>query len=256
MDTRAHKNPLSSVFRENTRTHTNAHTWRAHNDAQNTKTQTAIKLTVVPCPPVVEVKIKRPDTKYQLGFSVQNGVVRLSTVPGSTIVHTHMLLLCLSFPALSSCLPVTSFLILSLPRSHITEQQETLSHHCLSLLSFLFYVPFSHLLSSTHSPSSSSPCITYTHTHTLSLTHRNSPPPSNRSGKQICSLLRGGIAERGGVRVGHRIIEINGQSVVAVPHERIVNLLATSVGEVIHVSSISFFLSAFRLLFSLLPSDL
>jgi hypothetical protein len=50
---------------------------------------------------------------------------------------------------------------------------------------------------------------------------------------QICSLLRGGIAERGGVRVGHRIIEINRQSVVAVPHERIVNLLATSVGEVL-----------------------
>ncbi|VVD02514.1 unnamed protein product [Leptidea sinapis] len=39
---------------------------------------------------------------------------------------------------------------------------------------------------------------------------------------QICSLLRGGIAERGGVRVGHRIIEINSQSVVAVPHERII----------------------------------
>jgi C-terminal processing protease CtpA/Prc len=49
---------------------------------------------------------------------------------------------------------------------------------------------------------------------------------------KICSLLRGGIAERGGVRVGHRIIEINNQSVVAVPHEKIVNLLATSVGEV------------------------
>jgi amyloid beta (A4) precursor protein-binding family A protein 1 (X11) len=89
---------------------------------QNTKNQTVVKLTVVPCAPVVEVRIRRPDTKYQLGFSVQNGV--------------------------------------------------------------------------------------------------------------ICSLLRGGIAERGGVRVGHRIIEINGQSVVAVPHERIVNLLATSVGEV------------------------
>ncbi|GAB6018767.1 hypothetical protein CHUAL_000436 [Chamberlinius hualienensis] len=89
---------------------------------KNTKNQTVVKLTVVPCAPVVEVKIKRPDTKYQLGFSVQNGV--------------------------------------------------------------------------------------------------------------ICSLLRGGIAERGGVRVGHRIIEINGQSVVAVPHERIVNLLATSVGEI------------------------
>jgi len=89
---------------------------------KNTKNKTVVKLTAVSCPPVVEVKIKRPDTKYQLGFSVQNGV--------------------------------------------------------------------------------------------------------------ICSLLRGGIAERGGVRVGHRIIEINGQSVVAVPHERIVNLLATSVGEI------------------------
>merc|ERR1719445_1579617 len=89
---------------------------------KNCKNKTAVKLTAVSCPPVVEVKIKRPDTKYQLGFSVQNGV--------------------------------------------------------------------------------------------------------------ICSLLRGGIAERGGVRVGHRIIEINGQSVVAVPHERIVNLLATSVGEI------------------------
>lgn len=89
---------------------------------KNAKSATVVKLTVVPCPPVVEVKIKRPDTKYQLGFSVQNGV--------------------------------------------------------------------------------------------------------------ICSLLRGGIAERGGVRVGHRIIEINGQSVVAVPHERIVGLLATSVGEI------------------------
>lgn len=42
---------------------------------RNAKTQTAVKFTVVPCPPVVEVKIKRPNTKYQLGFSVQNGVV-------------------------------------------------------------------------------------------------------------------------------------------------------------------------------------
>lgn len=42
---------------------------------KNTKNQTAVKFTIVPCPPVVEVKIKRPDTKYQLGFSVQNGVV-------------------------------------------------------------------------------------------------------------------------------------------------------------------------------------
>ncbi|XP_075586905.1 uncharacterized protein LOC124500357 isoform X1 [Dermatophagoides farinae] len=105
------------------------------NYVKNTKNQTVVKFTIVPCPPVVEVKIKRPDTKYQLGFSVQNGV--------------------------------------------------------------------------------------------------------------ICSLLRGGIAERGGVRVGHRIIEINGQSVVAVPHDRIVNLLATSVGE-IHMKTMP--TSMFRLL--------
>lgn len=44
---------------------------------RNTKNQTAVKFTVVPCPPVVEVKIKRPNTKYQLGFSVQNGVVSI-----------------------------------------------------------------------------------------------------------------------------------------------------------------------------------
>jgi len=36
------------------------------------------------------------------------------------------------------------------------------------------------------------------------------------------------------VRVGHRIIDINGQSVVAVPHEKIVSMLATAVGEVNH----------------------
>lgn len=49
--------------------------------------------------------------------------------------------------------------------------------------------------------------------------------------------MRGGIAERGGVRVGHRIIEINGQSVVAMPHEKIVQTLSVSVGEVRDLSS-------------------
>lgn len=44
--------------------------------------------------------------------------------------------------------------------------------------------------------------------------------------------MRGGIAERGGVRVGHRIIEINGQSVVATAQEKIVQALSNSVGEV------------------------
>ncbi|XP_004771462.1 amyloid-beta A4 precursor protein-binding family A member 3 [Mustela putorius furo] len=48
----------------------------------------------------------------------------------------------------------------------------------------------------------------------------------------ICSLLRGGIAERGGVRVGHRIIEINGHSVVATPHARIIELLTEAHTEV------------------------
>ncbi|KAG8012728.1 Amyloid-beta A4 precursor protein-binding family A member 2, partial [Nibea albiflora] len=86
------------------------------------KNQLKVKLSIVSCPPVTTVLIKRPDLKFQLGFSVQNGI--------------------------------------------------------------------------------------------------------------ICSLMRGGIAERGGVRVGHRIIEINGQSVVAMAHEKIVQTLSVSVGEV------------------------
>ncbi|KAK6731971.1 hypothetical protein RB195_008052 [Necator americanus] len=107
----------------------------AQTNIKNVKTATAVRLTVVSTPPVVEVRIRRPDTKYQLGFSVQNGV--------------------------------------------------------------------------------------------------------------ICSLLRGGIAERGGIRVGHRIIEINNQSVVAVAHDRIVNMLATAIGE-IHMKTMP--TSMFRLL--------
>ncbi|EPB74615.1 PDZ/DHR/GLGF domain protein [Ancylostoma ceylanicum] len=107
----------------------------AQANIKNVKTATAVRLTVVSTPPVVEVRIRRPDTKYQLGFSVQNGV--------------------------------------------------------------------------------------------------------------ICSLLRGGIAERGGIRVGHRIIEINNQSVVAVAHDRIVNMLATAIGE-IHMKTMP--TSMFRLL--------
>ncbi|GCB79056.1 hypothetical protein scyTo_0019485 [Scyliorhinus torazame] len=86
------------------------------------KNQVEVKMNIVSCPPVTTVLIKRPDLKYQLGFSVQNGI--------------------------------------------------------------------------------------------------------------ICSLMRGGIAERGGVRVGHRIIEINGQSVVATAHEKIVQALSNSVGEI------------------------
>uniref|UniRef100_A0A183EW69 Dolichyl-diphosphooligosaccharide--protein glycosyltransferase subunit 2 n=1 Tax=Gongylonema pulchrum TaxID=637853 RepID=A0A183EW69_9BILA len=47
----------------------------AQQNIKAAKTSTAVRLTVVSTPPVVEVRIKRPDTKYQLGFSVQNGVV-------------------------------------------------------------------------------------------------------------------------------------------------------------------------------------
>nr|XP_008530202.1 PREDICTED: amyloid beta A4 precursor protein-binding family A member 1-like [Equus przewalskii] len=90
--------------------------------AQGLKNQSRVKLNIVRCPPVTTVLIRRPDLRYQLGFSVQNGI--------------------------------------------------------------------------------------------------------------ICSLMRGGIAERGGVRVGHRIIEINGQSVVATPHEKIVHILSNAVGEI------------------------
>lgn len=59
--------------------------------------------------------------------------------------------------------------------------------------------------------------------------YEKSPPLPLR---QICSLMRGGIAERGGIRVGHRIIEINGQSVVATPHDKIIQILTNAVGEV------------------------
>ncbi|XP_070601713.1 amyloid-beta A4 precursor protein-binding family A member 3-like isoform X2 [Erythrolamprus reginae] len=61
----------------------------------------------------------------------------------------------------------------------------------------------------------------------------------------ICSLMRGGIAERGGVRVGHRIIEINGQSVVAMPHEKIIQILSQVVSEV-HIKTMP--ASTYRLL--------
>ncbi|TUN30350.1 Amyloid-beta A4 precursor protein-binding family A member 1 [Bagarius yarrelli] len=95
-------------------------------------------MNIVRCPPVTMVLIRRPDLRYQLGFSVQKGIV-------------------------------------------CNSESKT-------------YNPVVH--------------------------------------GRICSLMRGGIAERGGVRVGHRIIEINGQSVVATPHEKIVHILSSAVGEI------------------------
>ncbi|XP_064030922.1 amyloid-beta A4 precursor protein-binding family A member 3 isoform X1 [Pogoniulus pusillus] len=99
------------------------------------KHQTEVVLNIVHCPPVTTAVIRRPDSKYQLGFCVENGV--------------------------------------------------------------------------------------------------------------ICSLMRGGIAERGGIRVGHRIIEINGQSVVATPHEKIIQILTQAVSEV-HIKTMP--ASTYRLL--------
>ncbi|XP_072261213.1 amyloid-beta A4 precursor protein-binding family A member 3-like isoform X2 [Pyxicephalus adspersus] len=61
----------------------------------------------------------------------------------------------------------------------------------------------------------------------------------------ICSLVRGGIAEKGGIRVGHRIIEINGQSVVATSHEKIIQTLLDATGEV-HIKTMP--ASTYRLL--------
>lgn len=39
------------------------------------KSQKYVKLSIVHCPPVTMAIIKRPDPKYQLGFSVEDGIV-------------------------------------------------------------------------------------------------------------------------------------------------------------------------------------
>uniref|UniRef100_A0A4X1VYP5 Amyloid beta protein binding family A member 1 n=1 Tax=Sus scrofa TaxID=9823 RepID=A0A4X1VYP5_PIG len=39
------------------------------------KNQARVKLNIVRCPPVTTVLIRRPDLRYQLGFSVQNGII-------------------------------------------------------------------------------------------------------------------------------------------------------------------------------------
>lgn len=52
---------------------------------QGLKNQVKVKLSIVSCPPVTTVLIKRPDLKFQLGFSVQNGIVsKLSLVRSTT----------------------------------------------------------------------------------------------------------------------------------------------------------------------------
>lgn len=59
-----------------------AHLWSRCHALQGLKNQTQVKLNIVSCPPVTTVLIKRPDLKYQLGFSVQNGIVSPLSAPG------------------------------------------------------------------------------------------------------------------------------------------------------------------------------
>ena len=43
---------------------------------QGIRPSTKVVMKIVSCPPTVQVSVNRPDTKYQLGFSVQNGMVK------------------------------------------------------------------------------------------------------------------------------------------------------------------------------------
>lgn len=52
---------------------------------QGLKSQSRIKMNIVRCPPVTMVLIRRPDLRYQLGFSVQNGIVSMM----SSHKHIH-----------------------------------------------------------------------------------------------------------------------------------------------------------------------
>jgi len=58
---------------------------------QAVRSEMLVRLLVVSCTPVVEVLVKRPDIKYQLGFSVQNGVVSmtLSVIVVAVVVVTR-----------------------------------------------------------------------------------------------------------------------------------------------------------------------
>nr|XP_036847170.1 amyloid-beta A4 precursor protein-binding family A member 1 isoform X2 [Manis javanica] len=47
------------------------------------KNQPRVKLNIVRCPPVTTVLIRRPDLRYQLGFSVQNGIIHMKTMPAA-----------------------------------------------------------------------------------------------------------------------------------------------------------------------------
>lgn len=54
------------------------HTCALSTTFQGLKNQARVKLNIVRCPPVTTVLIRRPDLRYQLGFSVQNGIVSVT----------------------------------------------------------------------------------------------------------------------------------------------------------------------------------
>lgn len=61
-----------------------------------------VKLNIVSCPPVTTVLIKRPDLKYQLGFSVQNGIVSMAVYENLEHLKHHFLLVHLNLIVLHS----------------------------------------------------------------------------------------------------------------------------------------------------------
>ena len=52
---------------------------------QKCRSLATVKMTVCGCPAVIDVSIMRPDLKFQLGFSVKDGVVRCCR-----IVHSRL----------------------------------------------------------------------------------------------------------------------------------------------------------------------
>lgn len=45
---------------------------------QKCRYQNLVKMTVISCPTVVDITIVRPDLKFQLGFTIQDGVVHMA----------------------------------------------------------------------------------------------------------------------------------------------------------------------------------
>uniref|UniRef100_A0A183BLB9 PDZ domain-containing protein n=1 Tax=Globodera pallida TaxID=36090 RepID=A0A183BLB9_GLOPA len=186
----------------------------AQQNIKNVRSSTAVRLTVVSTPPVVEVRIRRPDTKYQLGFSVIANMA-----PGGAASRSNHLNIG------DQLIGINGISLVGLPLSAAQQNIKNVR-------------------------SSTAVRLTVVSTPPVVEVRIRRPDTKYQLGFSvqngvICSLLRGGIAERGGIRVGHRIIEINHLSVVAIPHERIVNMLATATGE-IHMKTMP--TSMFRLL--------